>query len=87
VRVNSIGDSAFAYRTFYILNVVSFIKHGSMNDKQILDFLKTQVSLFKLISDKHVENIAQGSQIRTYEVNEAIVRFGEDASFYGVLFE
>lgn len=58
-----------------------------MSDKQILDFLKSQVGLFKLISDKHIETIAQGSQVRTYEVNEAIVRFGEDASFYGVLME
>ena len=58
-----------------------------MSDNQILDFLKSQVGLFKLISDKHIETIAQGSQVRTYEVNEAIVRFGEDANFYGVLME
>ena len=53
----------------------------------ILDFLIKQVGLFKILSDKQVKKIVAGSRVQSYEYNEAVVRFGEDATFYGVLLE
>ena len=58
-----------------------------MNDELILDFLIKQVGLFKLLSDKQVKKIVSGSRVQSYDYNEAVVRFGEDATFYGVLLE
>ena len=58
-----------------------------MNDELILDFLIKQVGLFKLLSDKQVKKIVSGSRVQSYDYNEALVRFGEDATFYGVLLE
>ena len=51
----------------------------------ILDFLINQVSLFKLLSDKQLKTIVTGSRVQSYGFNEAVVKFGEDATFYGVL--
>ncbi len=53
----------------------------------ILDFLINQVSLFKLLSDKQLKKIVTGSRVQSYGFNEAVVRFGENATFYGVLLE
>ncbi|MCK5208676.1 MAG: cyclic nucleotide-binding domain-containing protein, partial [Cyclobacteriaceae bacterium] len=58
-----------------------------MKDELILDFLIKQVGLFKILSDKQVKKIVAGSRVQSYEYNEAVVRFGEDATFYGVLLE
>jgi len=58
-----------------------------MNDKLIVDFLISQVRLFKLLSDKQLKKIVSGSRVQSYSYNEAVVRFGEDATFYGVLLE
>ena len=58
-----------------------------MNDEKILDFLKKQVGLFKLLSDKQVVKIVTGSRLQSYGYNEAVFRFGEDATFYGVVLE
>jgi acetate kinase len=56
-------------------------------DKLMIEFLKKKVDLFKLLSDKRLEDILQGSRVQSYDANEAIIRFGEDASFLGVLLE
>ena len=53
----------------------------------IIDFLKSKVSLFELFSDIKLENIIQNSHVQSYDYNESIVRFGEDATFFGVLLE
>ena len=58
-----------------------------MKDELILDFLIKQVGLFKILSDKQVKKIVAGSRVQSYVYNEAVVRFGEDATFYGVLLE
>ena len=54
---------------------------------QILKFLKTRVSLFEHISDNRLADILLGSRVLSYESNEAVVRFGEEAGFLGVLLE
>jgi acetate kinase len=58
-----------------------------MKADKISDFLKAQVSLFEHITGKHLEEILKGSKIMTYEPNEAVISFGEEASFLGVLLE
>ncbi len=54
---------------------------------QISDFLKTRVGLFQHISDNRLADILHGSKVLSYEPNETVVSFGEEASFLGVLLE
>jgi len=54
-------------------------------DNNIADFLKKRVSLFEQLSENKLAEILQGSRILSYESNEVVVRFGEDADFLGVL--
>ncbi|TMI64660.1 MAG: acetate/propionate family kinase [Bacteroidetes bacterium] len=54
-------------------------------DNNISDFLKKKVSLFEHLSENKLAEILQGSRVVSYESNEAVVRFGEDADFLGVL--
>jgi acetate kinase len=58
-----------------------------MKAEMISDFLKTHVNLFQHLSDKRVAEILKGSRVLSYEANEAVVRFGEEAGFLGVLLE
>jgi CRP-like cAMP-binding protein len=53
----------------------------------ITDFLKTHVGLFQHFPDNRLDDIIQGSKLLSYELNEAVASFGEDASFLGVLIE
>ncbi|HEU5165966.1 MAG TPA: acetate/propionate family kinase [Chitinophagaceae bacterium] len=54
-------------------------------NNNIADFLKKRVSLFENLPENKLTEILQGSRIASYEPNEAVVRFGEDADFLGVL--
>ncbi len=58
-----------------------------MKTNRIPDFLKSDVNLFKHLTENQLNNLLQGSRVVSYEVNEAVVRFGEQASFLGVLLE
>ena len=51
----------------------------------ISDFLKKKVGLFEDLSENKMTEILECSKLVTYEPNEAVVRFGEDADFLGVL--
>jgi len=55
--------------------------------KKIPDFLKSRVGLFMQLSDKELKKIHEGSSLISYDVNEAVVRIGEDISFLGVILE
>jgi hypothetical protein len=55
-----------------------------MVTNEIRDFLKSRVSLFQHFSDSRMTELLSGSKIISYEPNEAIIKFGEDASFLGV---
>ncbi|MFI5131471.1 MAG: acetate/propionate family kinase, partial [Chitinophagales bacterium] len=54
-------------------------------DKHISDFLRKRVTLFEQLSEDKLAEIQQGSRVLSYEPNQAVVRFGEDADFLGVL--
>ncbi len=51
----------------------------------ISDFLRKRVSLFEHLSENKLAEILKGSRVVSYEPHEAVVRFGEDAGFLGVL--
>ncbi len=54
---------------------------------EIVCFLRDQVSLFASFSEERLRQLAEGARVVSYEPNEAVVEFGEDASFSGVLLE
>jgi acetate kinase len=58
-----------------------------MVENLILDFLKNRVSLFQHLSDNRLDEILRGSRVLSYEPDDTVVRFGEDADFLGVLLE
>ena len=58
-----------------------------MKHSQLIAFLKEQVSLCKHLSDRSLDQLAKESRVVSYEPNEAVVAFGEDAGFLGVLLE
>jgi hypothetical protein len=45
--------------------------------KNIPDFLKKGVGLYKQLSDKQPATIIEGSEIVSYESHDAVVRFGD----------
>ena len=58
-----------------------------MKDPHLIAFLKQRVSLCKHFSDERLEQLVKESRVASYEPNEAVVEFGEDASFLGVVLE
>ena len=54
-------------------------------DNNISDFLKKRVTLFERLPENKLAEILKGSRVVSYEPNEAVVRFGEDADFLGIL--
>jgi acetate kinase len=48
-------------------------------------FLRTNVPLFKNLSDAKIADLLKGSRDTTIEPNEAVVEFGEEGRFLGVL--
>ncbi len=58
-----------------------------MKKSQIVEFLKQHVGLCKHFDDERLEQLVKESRVVSYEPNEAVVEFGEDAGFLGVLLE
>ena len=58
-----------------------------MTPSQISDFLRARVELCKQLSSDRLADLVGGSRVVSYEPNEAVVEFGEEASFLGVLLE
>ncbi len=58
-----------------------------MTPPQLTDFLKQRVGLFQHFSDERLAQLVKESRVASYEVNEAVVEFGEEAGFLGVLLE
>ncbi len=58
-----------------------------MDNPAIADFLKQNVGLFKHFSDSRLAELVAGSQVASYEPNEAIVEFGEEATHLGAILE
>ena len=58
-----------------------------MNQPQLIEFLRQGVCLCKYFTDERLEQLVTESRVVSYEPNEAVVEFGEDAAFLGVLLE
>jgi acetate kinase len=50
-------------------------------------FLREKVALFQLLSEAHLAELVAGASVGSHEPNEAVVEFGEDADFLGVLLD
>jgi acetate kinase len=55
--------------------------------KAVSEFIKNKVSLFKGLSDVRIAEIVKASRVAFYEVNEPVLKLGEEATFLGVLLE
>jgi acetate kinase len=58
-----------------------------MNETTLLEFLRRQVGLFQDFAEARLGEVVSGSRIVSYEPQEAILEFGEEACFLGVLLE
>ena len=58
-----------------------------MNLFEITAFLKSRSPLFANFTDLQLKDLAEGSRITTFEPNEAVIEFGEEGRFLGVLIE
>ena len=58
-----------------------------MESPQLIEFLKQRVGLCKHFADERLDQLVKESRVVSYEPNEAVVQFGEDARFLGVLLE
>src|SRR4051812_29943330 len=48
-------------------------------------FLKTKAEIFKDFSDKHLQEVVDGSSVRSFEPKEVIMHRGEEATHFGVV--
>jgi len=58
-----------------------------MTIPDVIVFLKNNVPLFQDFADQQLKVIVEGSRIVTFEPHEAIIEFGEEGRFLGVLLE
>src|SRR5262245_20042830 len=49
------------------------------------EFLKTQAEIFKDFSEEHLQQVVDGSTVRSFEPNEVIMHRGEEATHFGVV--
>lgn len=58
-----------------------------MDLSAIADFLRSKVELFREFPEESFQRLLAGSRVATFEVNEAILEFGEPVPFLGILLE
>ena len=58
-----------------------------MDLPRVAEFLKAKVALFDGFSDDRLEELAKGSRLMTFEPNEAVIEFGDEGRFLGVLID
>lgn len=58
-----------------------------MSSSEVIQFLKNSVPLFLGFTDEKLKELVKGSRLTTFEPNEAIIEFGEEGRFMGVLLE
>ncbi len=58
-----------------------------MNTQEIMSFLKEKVELFKGLPEDTLRKLVEESQLTTFEKNEAVIEYGEQGRFLGVLIE
>ena len=56
-----------------------------MSSADIVEFVKNQVPLFRGFSDTRLGELVEGSRVITFEPNEAIIEFGEEGRFLGIV--
>ena len=58
-----------------------------MDQADLVGLLKGEVALFKDFPDDRLRELVEGSEVATFEGNEAVIEFGEEGRFMGVLLE
>jgi len=58
-----------------------------MNSNALFSFLQTNVKLFKDFPADRLKQLVNGSHVTTFEGNEAVVEFGEEGRFLGVILD
>ena len=58
-----------------------------MDSSQVASFLKAEVPIFREMSRQQIEGLLAKSRVTTFEPNEAVIEFGEEGRFLGVLLE
>lgn len=58
-----------------------------LDAERLVAFLQQQVAIFKDFPPDRLGELVDGSQVTTYEANQAIVKFGEEGWFIGVLID
>ena len=58
-----------------------------MNSADIVEFLQNQVALFRGFPEDRLKELEEGSRVLTFEPNEAIIEFGDEGRFLGVLLD
>ncbi len=53
----------------------------------IAGFLQASVQLFKNLPREKIEALVKGSRVATFESNEAVIEFGEEGRFLGIMLE
>ena len=56
-----------------------------MKAVEIITFLKSQVGFIRGFPDSKLKELIEGSTLTTFEPNEAVVEFGEEGRFLGIL--
>jgi acetate kinase len=58
-----------------------------MTQSEISTFLKNKVEFFKGLPENTIKDLIEGSRFITFEYHEAVVKFGEEGRFLGILLE
>ncbi|MBN1670976.1 MAG: acetate/propionate family kinase [Kiritimatiellae bacterium] len=58
-----------------------------MDTGQVTEFLREHVALFKDFPEERLQELVAGSRTATFEQNEAVIEFGEEGRFLGVMLE
>jgi acetate kinase len=58
-----------------------------MTGNELIRFLREQVKLFEGLAEADIERLVTASQVTTFESSEAILEFGEEGRFLGVLLD
>ncbi len=56
-----------------------------MKSSELIAFLSQRVELFKDFPQDRLKQLVEGSRVTTFEGNEAVLKFGEEGRFLGVL--
>jgi len=58
-----------------------------MESSEIVEFLKTQVPVFAALPSEKRDQLVHASRVVTFEAQEAVIEFGDEAQLLGVLLE